>query len=302
MSTKQSSKKRKQPQPEATLESRLQQYYYELIRDGSTKPPPPADQLTVPPSVVVMALEDMLGISGHLGDRLRDWLEDPKELRAPIPVAVMMDEIREDDAEIEALVEAHRKENFGITAVEEDSEVEEAYKAGARPEDARKWSESDWRDSQGISLPLSCNHPKCRITKRIYCRSRLELRYAEKRIGQEIHYCAKHRNIAWDTCEDLPDYFLPALNWIKYQGSCNKSKAYLKPADIDFLSETGLIAVLPVKRGTQVGYEISITESGKQYLSKHADRLARYLSHQVKKNEDWYWVGTYTQWMFVSAE
>lgn len=167
-----------------------------------------------------------------------------------------------------------------------------------RVANATKWTEGQWRDNYGVTLFITCRHPKCRVTKHLNCYSPTQLRYAEESVKHEVYYCARHKGLAWEKSEELSDYLLPFLDRLKKLGVCNKTKSHMKQRDIDFLLQAGLISSIPVPRGANVVYDNKLTERGEQYLEKFAARLELYYSHQARE-EKWYWVPTNSIWSYL---
>jgi hypothetical protein len=84
----------------------LRKYQKQLYKDGGVEVPGDTD--TIDPNVVLMALEEMLGVEcggQYLGDTLEQWLSLPPKKRKPVQFADLKAKWDAEQQEISTMVE-----------------------------------------------------------------------------------------------------------------------------------------------------------------------------------------------------
>lgn len=156
-------------------------------------------------------------------------------------------------------------------------------------EEARQWGEEQWRDSRGFVVPVPCRHDRCKQSKEIMCYTPTQLRFAERSAQHEFWYCHRHKALAWEREGAISYDLFPLLVRLNESPGSNKAKLRGKQRDIDFLLACRLICVDSVPRGSKIGYEIELTESGEQFLVEHAKEISEYMKNQPSRDQlEWY--------------
>ncbi|EMD9440478.1 hypothetical protein VXE32_004517 [Burkholderia cepacia] len=133
----------------------------------------------------------------------------------------------------------------------------------------RQWVDHELDCGAGV-ISIPCNHPNCRLIRKLAFSSPREMQMAEAKAASEIWYCHRHRMLAWQSERALGTEHLAILRRVRDSPGCTRQRLGAKKGETDFLVSIGLlIEQLPGASRTNHMLAFHLTSQGQRIALAH---------------------------------